>query len=59
MSGRAFERLPTTVVPTNYDILWKPDLVKCTFTGTETVNVTVSTQCYTTGIIDFFTPLKN
>ena len=37
----AAARLPTDVVPVSYDITVDPDAQKMTFTGTETVNVTV------------------
>jgi aminopeptidase N len=37
----AAARLPTDVVPVSYDIRIDPDAQKMTFTGTETVNVTV------------------
>ncbi|HET9925863.1 MAG TPA: M1 family peptidase, partial [Methylomirabilota bacterium] len=35
-------RLPTTVVPTRYDIRLEPDLDAATFAGEETVTVTVT-----------------
>ena len=35
-------RLPTTVVPTRYDIRLEPDLEAATFTGEETIAVTVT-----------------
>ena len=38
----AAARLPTDVVPVSYDITIDPDAQKMTFTGTETVNVTVN-----------------
>ncbi len=34
-------RLPTTVVPTRYDIRLEPDLDAATFAGEETITVTV------------------
>jgi puromycin-sensitive aminopeptidase len=34
-------RLPTTVLPTRYDLRLEPDLERCTFSGEETVTVTV------------------
>jgi puromycin-sensitive aminopeptidase len=35
-------RLPRCVVPTRYDLRLEPDLASCTFTGEETVTVTVA-----------------
>ncbi len=35
-------RLPPSVVPTRYDLRLEPDLVACTFTGEETLNLTVT-----------------
>ena len=36
-----FQRLPTHVLPINYDITLKPDLVKFTFEGSEKIQVHV------------------
>ncbi|WAR11437.1 PSA-like protein [Mya arenaria] len=36
-----FERLPTNVVPVNYDVTLKPSLKSFTFEGSETIQVTV------------------
>ena len=38
---RAFSRLPSTVVPSNYAIHLHPDLEKFTFAGKETISVEV------------------
>jgi len=35
-------RLPTTVVPSHYDLVLAPDLETATFTGTEAVDVTIT-----------------
>ncbi len=42
MSEQGEYRLPTTVVPTRYDIRLEPDLDAATFTGEETIAVTVN-----------------
>ncbi|XP_074597724.1 puromycin-sensitive aminopeptidase-like isoform X2 [Brevipalpus obovatus] len=38
---KPFERLPTTVVPSFYNITLKPDLVDLTFTGSENVSIQI------------------
>lgn len=41
---KPFERLPTNVVPIHYDITIRPDLVKCTFSGEEAVDIQVKQE---------------
>ena len=38
---KKFERLPKTVVPSNYDLFLEPDLEKFTFNGSEDISVQV------------------
>ena len=38
---KPFEHLPNTVVPVNYDLLLKPDMVKFTFEGEQKITVDV------------------
>lgn len=40
-SKTEFERLPKSVVPINYEITIKPDLVKLSFEGTEIITLQV------------------
>lgn len=44
-SAKHFERLPTSVLPVNYEITIKPDLVNLVFEGNETVTLKVSLIC--------------
>lgn len=41
-SKKAFQRLPTNAVPTNYAVSIKPDLEKFTFEGDEAISIVVN-----------------
>ena len=41
-SASSFQRLPTDVTPSHYDVVIKPDLEKCTFSGSCNISVTTN-----------------
>lgn len=48
-TAKGFERLPKSVVPINYDITIKPDLVALVFEGSECITLKVNIHCFILG----------